>query len=199
MIHAVRANRKGFREVFFSHGVNMILADRSATSGDKDTTNALGKSTLIEIIDFCLGSNTSPAKGLRIEPLQGWSFTLEVTLGGNKVEVTRATDSPNVFAITGPTLGWPHLPTLDKEGTPVLDLKRWRAVLSLCYFGLDELVADHSYKPSARSLLSYLSETNQRHTIHPSNTLTTKRHGIFKSIMHFCLALIGRKRQGGSN
>ncbi|MFG1244593.1 hypothetical protein [Xanthobacter versatilis] len=63
-------------------------ADRSSAAGDKDTTNALGKSTLIEIIDFCLASTTSPGKGLRVEALQGWAFTLELTIGGNDVAVT---------------------------------------------------------------------------------------------------------------
>lgn len=41
MIRSVQANRPGFREARFTSGVNMILADRSRTAGDKDTTNAL--------------------------------------------------------------------------------------------------------------------------------------------------------------
>ena len=53
MIRAVRANQKGFHTAVLQPGVNLILADRSTSAGDKDTTNALGKSTLIEIIDFC--------------------------------------------------------------------------------------------------------------------------------------------------
>ncbi|MFG1343319.1 DUF2326 domain-containing protein [Xanthobacter autotrophicus DSM 431] len=90
MIRAVRANKRGFHTATFGAGVNLVLADRSTAAGDKDTTNALGKSTLIEIIDFCLASNTSPGKGLRIEALQGWAFTLELTIGGNDVAVTLA-------------------------------------------------------------------------------------------------------------
>ena len=39
MIRSVQANRPGFREAKFTSGVNMILADRSKTAGDKDTTN----------------------------------------------------------------------------------------------------------------------------------------------------------------
>lgn len=82
MIRAVRANQKGFHTALLQSGVNLILADRSTAAGDKDTTNALGKSTLIDIIDFCLASNTSPGKGLRVEALQGWAFTLELSLAG---------------------------------------------------------------------------------------------------------------------
>lgn len=155
MIRAVRANRKGFHTALLQRGVNLILADRSTSAGDKDTTNALGKSTLIEIIDFCLASNTSPGKGLRIEALQGWAFTLELSLFGRDVAVTRATDTPGFFAIEGATDDWPVRPTPNKEGVPGLDAKRWRAVLAWALFGISEMSPESGYKPSARSLLSY--------------------------------------------
>ncbi|MBB4005522.1 DUF2326 domain-containing protein [Aurantimonas endophytica] len=155
MIRSVRANKKGFHAANFEPGVNLVLADRSKTAGDKDTTNALGKSTLIEIIDFCLASNTSPGKGLRIEALQGWAFTLELTVGGNDVAVTRSPDAPGFFAIEGPTAGWPVRPTPNKEGLPGLDTKKWRAVLAWALFGISELASESGYRPSARSLLSY--------------------------------------------
>ncbi|QND44743.1 DUF2326 domain-containing protein (plasmid) [Rhizobium lusitanum] len=155
MIRAVRANKKGFHTAAFTPGVNLILADRSTAAGDKDTTNALGKSTLIEIIDFCLASNSSPGKGLRVEALQGWAFTLELSVAGNDVAVTRSPDVPNFFAIEGSTAGWPVQPTPDKEGVPGLDSKKWRAVLSWALFGISELAPTPGYKPSARSLLSY--------------------------------------------
>jgi uncharacterized protein YydD (DUF2326 family) len=155
MIKAVRANKRGFHTATFTEGVNLVLADRSTTAGDKDTTNALGKSTLIEIIDFCLASNASPGKGLRIDALQGWAFTLELTIGGNDVAVTRSPDAPSFFAIEGPTAGWPVQPSPNKEGTPGLDTKKWRAVLAWALFGISELASESGYKPSARSLLSY--------------------------------------------
>ncbi len=157
MIRGVRANRKGFHEVAFVPGLNLVLADRSTTAGDKDTTNALGKSTLIEIIDFCLGSNTAPGKGLRVEALQGWAFTVEMTLGGCDIAVTRATDVPGFFAIEGATDGWPIQPTPNKDGAPGFDAKKWRGVLGWALFGLGEAGAEGGYKPTARSLLSYFS------------------------------------------
>lgn len=155
MIRAVRANQKGFHTALLQPGVNLILADRSKSAGDKDTTNALGKSTLIEIIDFCLASNTSPGKGLRSEALQGWAFTLELSLSGREVAVTRATDTPGFFAIEGATDDWPVRPTPNKESVPGLDAKKWRAVLAWALFGISDLSAESGYKPSARSLLSY--------------------------------------------
>ncbi|ENG0045685.1 DUF2326 domain-containing protein [Pseudomonas aeruginosa] len=155
MIRAVRANRKGFHKAIFTPGVNLVLADRSTGAGDKDTTNALGKSTLIEIIDFCLASNTSPGKGLRIESLQEWEFTLELTVGQNDIAVTRATAAPGFFVIEGPTSGWPIQPSENKEGQLGLDTKKWRSVLAWAMFGLGETTSEFGYKPSVRSLLSY--------------------------------------------
>jgi uncharacterized protein YydD (DUF2326 family) len=52
MIHGVTANKESFRKVTFLPGLNLVLADRSQVASKKDTTNALGKSTLVEIIDF---------------------------------------------------------------------------------------------------------------------------------------------------
>ncbi|WP_245473835.1 DUF2326 domain-containing protein [Bradyrhizobium zhanjiangense] len=153
----MRANRRGFHGIIFTAGVNLVLADRSNTSGEKDTTNALGKSTLIDIIDFCLASNTAPGKGLRVDALQGWAFTLDLTIAGSDVCVTRATDAPSFFAIEGPTEGWPLRPTNNKEGVPGFDAKKWRAVLAWALFGLTEASAGRGYKPSARSLLSYFN------------------------------------------
>jgi len=71
MLHSLSANKSSFHRVEFTAGLNVILADRSDTSTTKDTRNGLGKSTLIEILDFCLGGRASKGKGLIIDPLKG--------------------------------------------------------------------------------------------------------------------------------
>ena len=157
MIRAVRANHATFHAGNITAGGNLVLADRSTQAGDKDTTNALGKSTLINIIDFCLGSNAPPNKGLRIEPLSDWTFTLELDVGGSVVAVTRATANHNFLAIEGETKDWPAQPTASREGVLGLDLKRWKTVLAWAMFGLDEPHGEGSYRPSARSLISYFN------------------------------------------
>src|SRR5580693_5426941 len=52
----VSSNQPSFREVEFKPGFNVILAERTKDATKKDSRNGLGKSTLIEIISFCLGS-----------------------------------------------------------------------------------------------------------------------------------------------
>lgn len=154
MIRSIRANQRSFRSAAFTDGANLILADRSQAASEKDTTNALGKSTLIAIIDFCLGAQANPEKGLRVDALSAWSFTLDLTIKGKEVSVTRSTAAPGMFEIEGDTSRWIVSPDKNKDGIPILDLKGWRDVLAWALFGLPGRT-NAGYQPSARSLLSY--------------------------------------------
>ncbi|MEB3211357.1 MAG: DUF2326 domain-containing protein [Leptolyngbyaceae bacterium] len=156
MIHSVTANRSSFHPVQFEPGLNVILAERTDTSTQKDTRNGLGKSTLIDIIDFCLGSRATKGKGLIIEPLAGWEFTVEITLAANRVKVTRAIDAPNRFVINGDTSGWIEQPDTDNTTRErVFSLERWKTLLGWSLFGVQRTHDALKYKPTYRSLISY--------------------------------------------
>jgi uncharacterized protein YydD (DUF2326 family) len=153
MIHGISANRPSFHPVKFTTGLNVVMAERTTASTQKDTRNGLGKSTLIEIIDFCLGSS---GKGLCIEPLAGWAFTIDITLAGQRVQATRATETANRIVIDGPTVGWVLQPDTDKATLErVISVGRWRLLLGWALFGLEQSDDVHKYKPSYRSLISY--------------------------------------------
>lgn len=154
MIHAVRCNQSSFKEVEFRSGFNVILADRTEVSGRKDSRNGLGKSTLIEIIHFCLGANLPKAKGLGSKNLRGWAFTLELTLANQVVTVTRSIDEQSKIVIEGDTINWPIQPK-EKEGQKVLSLKDWNKVLGTLMFGLPSDNEDKKFQPTFRSLISY--------------------------------------------
>ena len=156
MIHSITANHSSFNPVEFTPGLNVILADRTETSTQKDTRNGLGKSTLIEIIHFCLGANVKKGQGLSIEPLRDWEFTLEITLAGNRVKVTRAVDKPNIFIIGGMMTGWiEQLVQDDLFGRRVIKLEQWKTFLEQALFGVSPSDELDYYTPSFRSLLSY--------------------------------------------
>ena len=163
----MRGNIKGFREVEFTPGVNLVLADRSKSASLKDTTNALGKTTFVNIIDFCLGCNASAGKGLCVNALQGWTFTLELDLGGNEIVVTRATDDPNFIQIQGNTTGWPNFTQQDLENIYRINLAKWRVVLANSLFDIPAQDNESTYKPSARSLLSYFVRNHASAYIDP--------------------------------
>lgn len=158
MIHAVRSDQLFFRPVEFTPGFNLILAERTKEATAKDTRNGLGKSTLIEIIHFCLGSTASKNKGLLVAPLHNWTFTVDLTLAGQRISVSRNTGSPSRVAINGDTSAWPIQPSPDKYGRNSLDIQEWRDVLGALMFGLpinDPLFESRTYRPTYRSLISY--------------------------------------------
>ena len=156
MIHRLSANQPSFHSVDFTTGLNVVLGERSIGSTEKDTRNGIGKSTLIEIIDFCLGSRATKGKGLNIEPLENWSFTLEITLQNNRVKVTRSISEQNLVIVDGPTKGWFEQPeTSESTGRKFYKVDRWRILLGRALFDIPALTESLSYKPSYRSLVSY--------------------------------------------
>lgn len=190
MIKSVRANKAGFREVEFSKGLNLVLADRSVDAGDRDTTNALGKSTLIEVIDFCLGSNAPANKGLRSGQLEDWSFTLELELNsGHAVSVTRAVACSSFVIVEGDTTTFPVKPEINRDGAPVLDVKQWRSVLSQSLFGLATVDSDGGVAPTTRALLSYFVRNSAGAYISPFKYFENQNAGSIQVQNAFLLGL----------
>ena len=151
----VRANQSTFREVTFTEGLNIVLAERTKESTKKDSRNGLGKSTLIEIISFCLGAKPDKS-GLGHVELSEWAFTLEMHLRGQPVSVTRSTKDAGKVFIEGDTTGWPVPSRKDKKtGRPVLRAAEWIGLLGNLMFGLPPGGFDSDYAPTFRSLISY--------------------------------------------
>ena len=154
MILAVRSNKTSFKEVEFQPGFNVVLADRTWHSERRDSRNGLGKTTLIEIIHFCLGSQTRNNQGLMIDPLKGWSFTLELRINDRDLTVTRSTDDPRWINVEGDVQG---LSSSGERlhGTSRIRVSEWNLLLGELSFGLsqDPVV---KYHPTFRSLFSYL-------------------------------------------
>lgn len=154
MIRAIRCNHTSFKTVEFRPGFNVVLADRTEESGSKDSRNGLGKSTLIEIIHFCLGSTLQKAKGLDSINLRGWAFSLELTLSNQVITVTRNTADKSKVVIQGDTTSWPIQPK-EKEGQRVLSVIHWKAILGNLLFGLPSDNEDKKFQPTFRGLISY--------------------------------------------
>lgn len=155
MIHAVRADQPTFKAIHFEPGFNVVLAERTKESTKKDSRNGLGKTTLIKIIHFCLGANTRPGKGLRVEPLSNWTFYLDVELRGKQYTVARNTSSPGRITVTGDFSEWPLNPKIDSSTNETYFSQRdWNAVLGWLMFDLPPS-SEEKYRPTFRSLISY--------------------------------------------
>ncbi|MGV8127483.1 MAG: ABC-three component system protein [Methanothrix sp.] len=155
MITSVRSNKALFKAVDFTPGFNVVLADRTKDSAKKDTRNGLGKSTLIEIIQFCLGSDATKS-GLIKDPLAGWSFSLDLEIGKDQFSFTRSIDSPKKVIVTGDISEWPIRPRKQrKSGVQELPIRDFNDALGYLMFGLSNEDNSIHYEPGFRGLISY--------------------------------------------
>jgi len=159
MIYSIKSDKPSFKNIEFKPGFNVILAERTKESTKKDSRNGLGKSTLIEIIHFCLGANKGET--LSKKKMDGWSFTVDLDIAGKRYSVTRNISEQNKIVIEGDCSGWPITPDTDKEtGAKVLSRNDWIRVLGVLMFGLKPSFGEMKYVPTFRSMVSYLVRRN---------------------------------------
>lgn len=151
MIRSVTANQPTFKTVQFGPGLNVVWADRTKDSTKKDSRNGLGKSTLIEIIHFCLGSTPKKGKGLMVEALADWEFTLELDVSGKTVRATRATGKPRRITVEGDATGLPRSGRAS-GGECFVDVNDWTDWLGQRLFGLSSAEQPPKYQPQGVSI-----------------------------------------------
>src|SRR5690348_7669620 len=92
MIHSVTADNETFKSVAFGAAFNVVLAERREAETGKSSRNGVGKSSLIDIIHFCLGAdverNTVSAQAIR-----GWTYNVTLDVGGHPVTVSRSPET----------------------------------------------------------------------------------------------------------
>ena len=91
----VYTNKDSFKTIEFnSTGLNFIVAKQEEpnSSDTGKTYNGVGKSLLITIIHFCLGSNVNRKF---CEKLNDWEFSLDFIIGGQDYTSRRCTNQPN--------------------------------------------------------------------------------------------------------
>jgi len=156
MIRAIRCDQPSFRQVTFQKGFNIVLAERTRESSDKDSRNGLGKTTLIEIIHFCLGSNLDSDSVLKSDEMKNWTFVLELTLRGKIYSIFRNTANPAKIKIDGDFSDWVIKPEYSEdEKAHILKVSDWRRALGYLIFDLSKETKDRKYGPTFRSLISY--------------------------------------------
>jgi uncharacterized protein YydD (DUF2326 family) len=153
MIIGIRSDHPSFKNVEFEKGFNVILANRTKSSTDKDSRNGLGKSTLLEIIHFCLGSKN---ESLKIKELENWTFILDIILKGKTYTVSRNTKNFQKVKMEGDSSEWPIKPVYDEtKKAYFMKINDWTNVLGYLIFNLPTELNEQKYTPTFRSLISY--------------------------------------------
>ncbi|MGW7312639.1 DUF2326 domain-containing protein [Streptomyces sp. NPDC054865] len=171
-IRKVSANKDSFREVHFTDGLNLIVAERSLNSTDRDSRNGVGKSTLVEIVHFCLGSSVTQ-KNVIYQLRDGdWEFSLDLEYGESSFTVRRSLSQPSNVTLTNSAR---DLPSIDGakialNGEIEISVKAWKDVLGEICFGITGKIATEKYSPSFRSLISYFARSGRDAYLEPFTT-----------------------------
>ncbi len=152
MIRRVYANLPHFKDLAFRPGLNVLLAEKSAGATDKHTRNRAGKSSLLDVVHFLLGSKCDKESIFRSNGLRDAVFGMEFDLAGAFVRVERTGARPSPVTVAGNSVSWPILPMV-KGDAGLLTNDNWKTVLGKLMFGVDDY--EGSWGPSFRALLSY--------------------------------------------
>ena len=151
MIHSISADTPSFKTVTFKAGLNVVLATRTKKSDKKDSANGLGKSTLINILHFCLGGDAVGA--LTHKTLDGWKFTIKIDVDGRTYSVSRTVAKRAKIFIDGDCSDWPIKPNI-LDGMQSFSIDSWKRVLGHMMYGIG-MDTNAEYAPTFRSLISY--------------------------------------------
>jgi uncharacterized protein YydD (DUF2326 family) len=141
--------------------MNVVLADRTRESTRLDSRNGLGKSTLIDIIHFCLGGQMDSRSALATAHLTGWTFYLDVDLAGRRITVERGISHPGEVRVQADR-PWAATHALDADafGTASIPVPEWTALLGDEMLGMEPGGSAggerHArYRPTFRGIISY--------------------------------------------
>lgn len=158
MIHRISANHPKFRSVNLEADFNVILADAAISSDEKDSRNGLGKSSLLEIIHFCLGANLKSGVGIGKNELNDWTFSMEFSLGKEKITVHRNTSSSSHIYVEGISQTFGVSSKLnDETNEEYFTQKDWQTILGKGMFGLTLNEVNEKYSPTFRMLIPYFT------------------------------------------
>ncbi|UMY19110.1 DUF2326 domain-containing protein [Methylobacterium organophilum] len=173
MILSIESDLPTFKSVRFHDGLNVLLSDRAPESGDKQTRNSAGKSSLVEVVNFLLGSKAGKESLLRHPKLKEYTFEGTFRLGDEPVTVRRSGNEPARILIDpsqAERLGMAARKDRDTGDTYVSN-EVWKEALGHWMFGLPAKLKGSAYEepftPSFRSMLSYFVRRNPGGFISP--------------------------------
>ena len=174
MIRSVGADRGSFKTLTFGPGLNVILADKSQDSSDRQSRNGAGKTSFVELVHFLFGADARPRGIFRSDALRDWTFTAAVDVGGKECSVSRSGQKPGRIDIAGDFGNWPAVSTEDapllrgEQASPAavsrqtLSNEEWKSTLGTAWFGLP---VDHGdaerFHPTFRSLFSFVARRQE--------------------------------------
>lgn len=176
-----------FKTLTFKPGLNVLVAEKSPDATDKHTRNRAGKSSMVELVHFLLGSDADKDSLFRNEALANYRFGMEFELGGQIVEVQRIGSKASPLTIEGEFSDWPLQPK-PKNQSHIISNTHWKIVLAKMMFDLRE--SDGAWTPSFRSLIAYFMRRERNGGFHEPIKQNSKQQLVDQQVnLSFLLGL----------
>ncbi|GAA2043763.1 DUF2326 domain-containing protein [Yaniella flava] len=171
-LNSLTASFPEFRSITFRDGLNIVVADRAQDSTKTDSRNGLGKTTVIALIDFCLGSNMND----RLAQMKGnnWYFVLSLTTkSGITLRASRGPDESSRIRIEGNAVsaGVIEPGEQSEAGSIEVGVRKWTDWLGKESFYRAGMPAE---PPTFRSLIRHLARYRTDSLIDPFRTVANQ-------------------------
>ncbi|MEO1002205.1 MAG: ABC-three component system protein [Cyanobacteria bacterium J06638_7] len=163
MIHRLFSDLPSFKELRFTEGLNILLAEKSEGATERHTRNRAGKSSMVEMVNFLLGSNARTDSLFRTPAIADYTFAMEFDLATERTLVKRRGAKASPLAVEGDFSAWPVEPKL-RDSNYWISNTNWRLVLGELMFGLEDY--QESWTPTFRSIISYFTRRERNGGMH---------------------------------
>ncbi|HEX3430794.1 MAG TPA: ABC-three component system protein [Rhizomicrobium sp.] len=161
MIISIDSDLPTFKTVHFRRGLNVLLSDKSPDSGEKQTRNSAGKTSLVELIHFLFGANATKDSLLRNPALAKYTFRARIEFDEGILIVGRSGSEPSRILVSMEDAATFRLKgKFDrKSGVHYVTNEVWKEFLGARLFGLplhlEGSAFGESNAPSFRALFAY--------------------------------------------
>jgi len=192
MILRVWSDLPTFHEARFDRvGMNVVLANRGEDSKETESTNGLGKTTLLRIIHFVLGADLPQDKVLSHPDLVGVTFGMDLEIDGETAVISRNTGSPKKVSVTRGFLAGLSLDYESVGGdVAVVDLDSWRCALSARLAPEAKLSEQPlAFSPTFRELVYYFIRIGKAALADPQVAYSNQAGASKRLVTSFLLGL----------
>lgn len=162
MIFSITSSIPTFKSLRFEEGLNILLADVTPKSTDKQTRNSAGKTSMIEIIHFLLGADADKNSLFKKKEIVAHSFSGEFAIEGSRIKVTRSGNDEKKILMSkdhANSIGL-AIKRDDDTGLEYVTVDDWKDCLGQAWFKIPTprkgTEFEGSFTPSFRSAISYL-------------------------------------------
>ena len=166
MIRELKSDLKSFKTLTLRPGLNVILADKSANATDLQSRNGAGKTSFVELVHFLFGADAKPKSIFRSDALNEWSFSASVDLNERTCSISRSGKKHNRVQIDGDIEGCQLTNDQLLPSFHQLSNDQWKDELGALWFGLPSDTGSVRFRPSFRSLFSFVARRQESGGFH---------------------------------